>query len=199
MNRYVRYFLSAVMLMLAGSVSAQSANGKCDKCWLEQGEWRHGFKADPDPSVNISEFRSQYNKNKELYDLMFAFLATEDLAALPLGKTDIVPGRLSLTVSEYTPREAAKVGFESHRKFVDLQYVLRGNEKMGVGYNAAVKKEYNPQRDVAWWAPEKVEYYPATPATFFLFFPADQHQPSVLADGDPIPSRKLVFKIEYKD
>ncbi|MBD5197644.1 MAG: DUF386 domain-containing protein [Bacteroidales bacterium] len=169
------------------------------KKWVEERSWANGWDVAPDKSINSDEFFTQYTKNKELWDAMFKFLSANDLKQIDLGEHQIVPGRCWAIVSEYTPKTTDKGNIESHKKFIDLQYVMHGNEKMGLADSVTVKKEYNPDRDVAFWNSDDVRYFNATPESFFLFFPCDIHQPSVQADGDVMQSRKVVIKIEYKD
>lgn len=177
------------------TLSAQSPDKT--KVWVEKRTWDNGWQISPDNSVNCDEFATQYARNKDLWDAMFRFMSTNDLNELAIGEHQIVQGRCWATVSEYIPKTVDKGNIESHKKFIDLQYVLRGNEKMGLAKNVTVKREYNPDRDVAFWNSDDITYYPATPQVFFLFFPCDIHQPSVQADGDIVQSRKVVIKIEY--
>lgn len=167
--------------------------------WVESGVWQNGFSVLPDMSVNVEEFYSQYSKNRELWEAMFKFLAETDLKNLPVGNHDIVKDRCWITVSEYLPRMSENVKVESHRKFIDLQYTLKGNEMMGLARNPEVLMEYNEKRDVAFWTSDDITYYKAGPETFFLFFPSDLHQPSVRDDGAEEMSRKVVVKIEYHE
>ena len=75
------------------------------------------------------------HQKAELWDAMFGFLAKTDLNALAIGNHDIVKGRCWVTISEYVPRLAENVKVESHRRFIDLQYTLQGNELMGLAKN----------------------------------------------------------------
>lgn len=195
MMKYVLIFSWGLLLCM--TTSAQTLKPKVAQKWVKSKVWSNGWNIAADKSVNAVEFANQYAKNKELWDDMFRFLAENDLNTLPLGNHIISKDRCWATVSEYTPKSIEKGNIESHKKFIDLQYVLRGNEKMGIAKRAHVKKEYNPNRDVAFWTSDHITYFPATNTSFFLFFPGDIHQPSVQTDGDTLQSRKIVIKIEY--
>lgn len=194
----LKHLLLLIAIMTSMNIDAQNHCKACD--WLASGVWANGFKTAPDKSVNAKEFKEQYTKNKELWDKVFTFLANNDLESLPVGTTDIEKGRAWVTVSEYVPNPAEKQKIESHRRFIDLQYTLRGNEKMGLARDKdpGVLMEYNDKREVAFWTSKNIEYFKAGPETFFLFFPSDLHQPSVL-DGEPVKSKKIVVKIEYAE
>lgn len=162
--------------------------------------WAQGISLSPHRSTDRVAFASQYAKNKALWDKAFLFLKEQDLATLPLGTYPIEEGRCWATVSEYTPKKAEEAKLESHKRFIDLQYTIRGSEKMGlIREGAEIAIPYNEKRDVAFYhLPDKMRYYPTSPEYFFLFFPNDLHQPSVRR-GSPVQSRKIVIKIEYKE
>ena len=181
------------------TLSSQTMNHQDATEWVEGKAWTNGWQVSPDKSVNHVEFANQYLRNKVLWDVMFAFLSSNDLENLDLGEHQIEPGRCWVTISEYIPKSTDEGNIESHRKFIDLQYVLRGNEKMGLAGNVTVRKKYNQERDVAFWNSNDITYYPATSDVFFLFFPSDIHQPSVRTDSDMMRRRKIVVKIEYID
>lgn len=165
--------------------------------WVESRQWDNGWNANPDKTVNNVEFATQYAKNKELWDMLFKYIATTDLSALEPGKVVLVPGRLWINVMAYTPKPAEETAAEVHRKFIDLQYTFEGNELMGLVNKVTPTGDYDPVKDVQKFTPaEPVSYVPAAPDRFFLYFPSDIHQPSVAAGEQPGVSRKIVGKIE---
>lgn len=158
---------------------------------------QNGGPLSPHNSINKVEFASQYAKNKVLWDKAFQFLQRHDLSTLPVGDYRIEEGRCWATISEYIPKTTSTANLESHKRFIDLQYTLRGNEKMGLACGRVeVRMPYDTVRDVTFYIPQKMKYYATSPATFFMFFPTDKHQPSV-RHGHPVESRKVVIKIEY--
>ena len=167
------------------------------KEWMEKGEWSNGWNVMPHASVNAVEFATQYAANRELWDTLFAHLAKIDLNTIAEGKHEIVPGRLWLNVSEYTPKPATEQRIEQHQNFIDLDYTLKGNELMGLAENVTPTDEYNAVKDVIHYASDDVKYYPTDPEHFFIFFPCDYHQPSVRAEGPVETSRRVIAKIEY--
>jgi biofilm protein TabA len=77
-----------------------------------------------------------------------------------------------------------KAGWESHKKYIDLQYVIRGKEQIAVSPidKATVTKPYDETKDVANYTAEGT-FYTAEPGTFFLFFPQDVHRPNIKVAG----------------
>lgn len=172
----------------------------CEKCqkWVDSREWANGWNVNPDESIDAAEWMSQYEKNKELWDKLFAFLAQTDVNTLEPGKIVLVPGRLWVNVLEYTPKDADNTKAEAHRNFIDLQYTYEGNELMGLTDKVEEIEPYNDVKDVTKYRPVgNNEYVPAAPDRFFLYFPKDLHQPSVASCANPGVSHKIVGKIEY--
>lgn len=166
--------------------------------WVKSRVWANGWNVEADESVDAVEFATQYEKNKELWDKLFSFLASTDFSKLEAGKIELVPGRLWVNVLEYTPKDSANTKIESHRKFIDLQYTFEGNELMGVASEVTPINDYDPVKDRTNYTTDKsIVYSKADPGRFFLYFPKDMHQPSVKAEGEAVPSRKIVGKIEY--
>lgn len=188
-------FISNFALM----VSAETITPESAAEWLKDGKWTNGWDVAPDASVNAVEFAIQYERNKDLWDAMFRFLADTDLKTIGVGKHDIVPGRCWAIISEYVPKTAEQMKIESHKKFIDLQYIIEGKEKMGLAKDVTPRIEYNPEREVAFWHSDNVAYHKAGPESFFLFFPSDYHQPSVRVGNETTPSKKVVIKIEYAE
>lgn len=201
----MRKFLSAISLLLISAccLSAQQqapdTPGKI-KRWVKGASWSCGWNVKPDKSVNKAEFARQYHLNKEVWEATFKFLADNDLSTLPIGKHTIIENRSTVTVSEYEPKPAEKGNIEAHRRYLDLQYVVSGQEMMGVAGKVEVKTPYIPARDNEFYNSTDIKYYKADPGHFFLFFPSDIHQPSVRHANEPaVKSRKIVVKIEYID
>ncbi len=164
--------------------------------WIKQGEWKNGMKLNVDESVNKVVFAEQYHKNQAVWDKAFAFLRDSDLTKLKPGKYAIDGTNAYATITEAPSKEFDKSAWESHRNFIDLQYVIKGEEKIGVApvATATVTKPYSDANDSANYTADGT-YYIAKPGTFFLFFPADAHRPNIKVDGYDVV-KKLVIKIK---
>ena len=131
---------------------------------------------------------------------VFEYLARTDLAALPLGRTDIEGDDMYVLLSEAETREPAQVRFESHRRYIDIQLVVRGQESIGVAPLAGLvsTEPYDPARDIEFFAVPRVLKKSGTLALragdFAVFTPGDAHRPSLHLDG-PHVSRKAVLKV----
>lgn len=78
------------------------------------------------------------------------------------------------------------------------EWANEGNEIMGLASDVTPIGDYDPVKDRTNYVTDKpIAYSKADPGRFFLYFPKDMHQPSVKGEGEAVPSRKIVGKIEY--
>jgi YhcH/YjgK/YiaL family protein len=175
----------------------KSLTEKEAKDWVKSKQWADGLPINVYSDVNSVEFAKQYNNNKEEWDKAFAFIKEKNLKELPVNKYPIDGNNVYATITEGPDKEYDKTTWESHRKYIDLQYIITGEEKMEVAplANATVTKPYDETKDGANYI-AKGKLYTATPKEFYLFFPDDAHRPSIKVDGyDNV--KKLVIKIRY--
>lgn len=191
-------FALAISCLTGAATQAQTGNSQSAEQWVKNREWApSGFALQLHPSTDKAEFARQYAKNKALWDKAFAFLKDHDLEKIEPGRYTIDSTDAYVTVTDAPSKEFDKTGWESHRKYIDLQYVARGKEKIGVApvQGATVIKPYDDTKDLANYTTEG-QYNIAEPGTFFLFFPQNAHRPSILVDGYNTV-KKIVVKIKY--
>jgi YhcH/YjgK/YiaL family protein len=164
--------------------------------WFEKGDWKEGWQAQADESIDTAEFFHQYSTNPERWKKAFRFLASTDLKALAVGRYELEGADLYVNISEYTTKNEADAKCEAHYKYVDIQYLIAGEEKMSVVPLADTKEAtpYNEEKDIYFMKPDYDKYYLANPSRFFIFFPGDAHRPSVKVNENA-PVKKAVVKL----
>ena len=187
-------FLAASIIALAivsSDAHAQSNPGSRD--------WLQGLMLKPHLSIDSIQCAAEYAAHPERWNSAVAFIKGHNLDSIPKGSYPIIGDTVYASVTEDSSKDFEKTKWESHRKYVDLQYVIRGEEKIGVCpvTKATVTIPYNAARDVANYNAEGT-YYSAVPGTFFLFFPTDAHRPNVTPGGNKIV-KKLVIKIRASE
>jgi YhcH/YjgK/YiaL family protein len=153
-----------------------------------------GMAIQPHASVNRQEFALQYAANKQLWDKAFEFLRSNKLSELAPGKYPLMGDSVFVSVT-YGPEKAFEATkWEAHRKYIDLQYIASGKEKMGVAPLVKAKEvmPYNETKDVANYETEGT-FHVADSTHFFLFFPQDVHRPNIKVEEGDV--RKVVIKI----
>jgi biofilm protein TabA len=126
------------------------------------------------------------------------WLRATDLAGLPLGKTVIDGEHLFALIQEYTPKPPELGKFEAHRSYWDVQYVARGEERMGWVNLAevSVSEPHSLERDVAFFT-GRGSFFRVPAGSFAIFGPEDVHMPGVAPDGEAAEVvRKIVVKVE---
>ncbi|HEX5154392.1 MAG TPA: YhcH/YjgK/YiaL family protein [Parafilimonas sp.] len=169
------------------------------KEWYQKKEWLSGLPWQPHESVNKEVFAKQYLVNKTYWDKAFAFLKNNDLQTMAVGRYAIDGDNVYAMITENPTKNLDSTKWESHRNYIDLQSVIKGEEKIGVADIAklTVTMPYDASKDLANYSGDG-KFYNALPATFFLFFPGDAHRPNITTNGNK-PDKKIVIKIRYTE
>ena len=124
----------------------------------------------------------------------FEFLQTTKLDELADGKHEIDGTRLFAIVAHDQGRGRDSAILEVHRKYIDIQYVISGNELIGwrpLANCKAVKQAYDFETDLAFFLERPPSWFELAPRSFAVFFPEDAHAP-LAAQG---PVHKVVVKV----
>lgn len=129
----------------------------------------------------------------------FRYLQQTDLAALPPGKYKIDAERVYAIVQEYETREATTAQYESHRKYIDIQYVVSGCERIGwADRDRLAPGTYDEEKDLEYHAGTGV-LINLDAGSFMLLAPHDAHLPCVHPASGPARVKKVVVKILLRD
>ena len=129
----------------------------------------------------------------------FAFLRRADFARLADGRHELAGDRLYAMVSRYRTRPApGEMRWESHRDYIDIQYLAEGSESIGWSPLAELRagEPYSAAKDVAFHAGAG-EVITLRAGRFAVFFPEDAHAPG-LAAGAPAGVVKVVVKVRCR-
>lgn len=124
------------------------------------------------------------------------YLRSIDFTAVQDGKVEIDGPRLIANVMRYQTKLPEQAVWESHRKYIDVQYVVSGEERIGyipLDNAPPVQSPYNDAKDVIFYEPGR-DSFTLRAGQFAIFYPEDIHAPS-LANGDPQPVLKVVMKV----
>ncbi len=142
--------------------------------------------------IDKIENLKNYIKDQNLLNAILDFLKTAKTAEK--GKHDIL-GETHANVLEYTTKPFESVKMEAHEKFLDLQYIVSGEEKILKQELADNKPitEYDEAKDRIFYSPTTFDVALLTKGTFGIMYPNDLHQ--CVAVCDPIDIKKVVVKI----
>jgi YhcH/YjgK/YiaL family protein len=132
----------------------------------------------------------------------FELLANPELLARPDGRYEIEGPSLVVILQQYTSKPVEQARWESHRRYIDVQYMLSGVELMGWAWRPTMAPagDYDEAKDIIFYTDPggalgiPTTLLPLTAGMFAIFGPDDVHLPGV-ALGRPAPVRKAVFKV----
>ena len=98
---------------------------------------------------------------------------------------------------ETKPRADAKL--ETHQKYVDIQLLLSGKERLEIFKKPGlmVSEPYNVDKDAEFYQvpDEPITTVTLQPGEFIVFFPEDAHMPCLIAEETPQSVKKVVIKV----
>jgi YhcH/YjgK/YiaL family protein len=126
----------------------------------------------------------------------FQYLANTDFSKVAKGKYEIDGTSVFAIVNEYDTIPAAGEKMEAHKKHIDVQYIVSGEEQIGHDFlqQQAPSKVYDEEADYMLFAETPVFFSKLTTGMFGIFYPTDLHMPNIQA-GKASPVKKVVIKI----
>lgn len=115
----------------------------------------------------------------------------------PDGRHDIEGDDLFALLQTYDTGPATEKRFESHRKYLDIQYVLEGEERIlhAPARLLEVETPYDEPTDIIFYAePKAASSLLLRAGDFAVFHPQDAHKPGCMAGGRH-RVRKVVVKV----
>lgn len=120
------------------------------------------------------------------------YLKSVDFSKIEDGRHEINEN-MYVNVQTYQTKDDAL--FEAHRDYIDIQYVIEGEEKIGVAdySNCSEAVAYDKEKDIEFLNGEG-EYYPLRAGEYMVLYPQDAHKPSISIDNQSTV-RKAVVKV----
>jgi YhcH/YjgK/YiaL family protein len=147
-------------------------------------------------STNIL-FLGKYSYLKERFEKAFEFLKREDLANLPEGRILLDGEDVVANVQQYETSEASALKFEAHNRFFDIQYVVSGQEFIGMADRREldVHTVYDEKSDTVFYRDSMLSGKILLSAgDFAVIAPEEAHKPRC-AVGRCMPVKKIVLKV----
>lgn len=140
-------------------------------------------------------------KNLGIYSNISARLAkgieyinNTDFSKIDLGTYKIEGDDVFAMVQEYDTKNIEDCKLEGHKKYIDIQYIISGDEKIGLTtLNNQPLIEQNDEGDYSFYKGEST-LIKFEAGTFGIFFPDDLHMPCVKLN-EISKVRKVVVKV----
>lgn len=148
-----------------------------------------------DKMENISDYFDELPILKKVEN----FVADFNNKKLADGTYEIDGKRVFAMVQSYrTKQQTQEMMFEAHKKYIDLQYVVNGIEKIRwarLDSVDLVEEKYSTGSDIAFYEGDAMFDFTLTKGAFLLLYPQDAHLPGLSAQKD-VNVTKIVFKIQ---
>ena len=126
--------------------------------------------------------------------LEFLFSLNENT---PLGRYTI-DDRAYASIAEYETKPHENCFFEAHKKYIDIQLLLKGRERLDFRHidGLTTKNDYNEEKDIIFYEDsETMGSVKLMPEYFAMLYPQDAHRPQMNASDKGECVKKVVIKI----
>lgn len=145
-------------------------------------------------------FAEKYNFQSEDFHKAYQFLKRKDLAELKPGRYEIEGSRGFVLIQEYTTKNPQEALFEAHNKYLDIQYLIRGEEFFAIADRSALNSleavPYDEEKDIVFYRdPQEVCWTTLKEGGMIVVGPEDAHKPCCWMNAKPVAVKKAVVKL----
>ena len=137
-----------------------------------------------------------FNSLHPLFKSAFEWLAENADAALAEGKTEIDGDRLFCNSQQYDTHPFDWRKFETHDKYIDIQYIISGAENIWLGDPAVMETAiaYDPDKDIRFLAGCGSPVL-LSAGEFMVIWPHEAHAPMCDPAHEAIKVKKIIVKV----
>ena len=135
-------------------------------------------------------------KVKELNEQAYQFLISFDPSQYEDGRIEL-GNNMYVNIESYNTQIRSERRYEAHRKYIDIQYMIQGEEIITVApvSNLKVIDSYNESRDIEFYEGNLTGMdYSLRSGEFLILKPGEGHMPCVALNGKQ-QVRKAVVKV----
>ena len=146
-----------------------------------------------DRLTNHSQYKIFGEKIKQGFD----FLLKNDLETMKDGRYSILGDEICANIQTIITKPKEDKKWEVHRKYIDIQYLIKGSEAVGYGILEDFETDvpYDIEKDIAFLKTNKsFNYVNLNAGDFVIFYPNDVHSP-MLAVCNAEEIKKAIVKI----
>lgn len=141
--------------------------------------------------------KNYYNLSNKI-KLALEYLEKNDLKVFDNGRYDILGDDVYVNVQDYTSKLETQGKWEAHKKYIDIQFMIKGTERIGVGEidNYQTTEAYDESKDLEFLAVanDNYQFINMNENDFIILYPQDVHMPQI-AMNTPSYVKKAVVKI----
>ncbi len=133
-----------------------------------------------------------------ILDRVIKYLRETDFVNMACGEYELEGRKLRVQVFDKMTGEVADQKPESHKQYLDIQFIASGSEMIGCTpyrEDYEVVEDLLKERDLLFYkSVENESFLRMEPGFFAVFFPDDVHRPACVC-GTPQNVRKVVVKV----
>ena len=117
---------------------------------------------------------------------------------LVCGKYLMDDNKLFALVQQYQTKNSEDIRWESHKKYIDLQFISSGEEMVGYSPIEVLTPvvDYNDENDIIFYSgPKNHTNVTLSEGMFAIFYPGEGHSPCCTSQSQS-NVKKIVFKIQ---
>ncbi|NLS91281.1 MAG: DUF386 domain-containing protein [Planctomycetaceae bacterium] len=141
-----------------------------------------------------------YRPINQRIEAALAYLAKTDFQSLAPGRYELDGDRLYAMVQRYATKPHSAARWEAHRRYLDVQYLVEGTERIGwapLEKTTAVETPYDAEKEVIFYRTSG-DLLQLTAGMFAVFAPHDIHAPGLHATPtEPVDVLKVVVKVAW--
>jgi YhcH/YjgK/YiaL family protein len=124
------------------------------------------------------------------------YLLNTDFKTIEPGKYEIDGDEIYAVISQYDTKPASSGRWEAHKRYLDIQYVVEGKEKIGYSFSnkMIVTQNYDEHKDIMFLKGEG-QFLTVDAGYLAILFPSDIHMPGI-AINISSPVKKVVVKVK---
>ena len=145
--------------------------------------------------IDVLENANLYLEVNSKFKKAFNFLRNIDLLKLEIGKYEIEGSNIYAIVDDYLTRPKEEGLWEAHRRYMDIQLVIKNKEQMGYSNLGQMQNcsKYDQEKDILFFKGTG-SYFIIPAGTFVVLTPQDVHMPGIAIEN-PEAVKKIVLKI----
>lgn len=143
----------------------------------------------------LSNAHRYYNQGAR-FKKAFEYLVNTDFSKVEKGKYELEGTNLFAIVNEYDTVSPDNEQMESHKKYIDIQYIVTGSERIGHDFlqQQTPSKAYDEEKDFMLWGEKPSFFSILNQGMFAVFFPHDLHMPNIMIEKAAFV-KKVVIKV----
>ena len=165
-----------------------------DECGIQsEAEFVTYTEGIPPMIIDRLEYADRYVSLHPLFGNAFRYLH-ESAQDLEPGRHEIIGDQLFAICERAVGRGEENSPVESHRRYIDIQFVVSGEERFGwipVSHCHQPTADFDSQRDIGFFHDRPMNWVKVPAGFFVIFFPEDGHAP-LAGEGDV---HKVVVKV----